>query len=95
MAASPRTAITDPISKIAARYERGPVKFTGTKEALYERHLLFDNIVDASYVTMRERFEAVALSVRDVLSQRWIQIEQTYKREASMAAILRLAEMNR
>ena len=94
MAASPRTAITDPISKIAAQYERGPVKFTGTKEA-HERHLLFDNIVDASHVTMRERFEAVALSVRAVLSQRWIQIEQTYECEASMAAILRLAEMNR
>src|SRR5271156_1119820 len=81
MAASPRTAITDPISKIAAQYERGPVKFTGTKEALYERHLLFDNIVDASHVTMRERFEAVALSVRDILSQRWIQTDRTYERE--------------
>jgi glycogen phosphorylase len=34
-----------------------------------------------SDVTLRERFEAVAKSVRDVLSQRWIRTEQTYERE--------------
>jgi len=78
---SPKTAASDLISKLTAQYGCGPVKFTGTEEALYERHLLFDNIVDASDVTMRERFEAVAQSVRDVLSQRWIQTEQTYERE--------------
>src|SRR5208282_267366 len=32
-------------------------------------------------VTLRERYEAVARSVRDVLSQRWIRTEQTYVRE--------------
>src|SRR3984957_5388810 len=81
MAASPKTVIADSISKLAAQYGCGPVKFTGTEEALYERHLLFDNIVDASHVTLRERFEAVARSVRDVLSQRWIRTEQSYERE--------------
>ena len=59
----------------------GPVNFSGTDEALYERHLLFDSIVDASQVTHRERYEAVARSVRDVLSQRWIRTEQTYESE--------------
>lgn len=63
------------------RYGCGPIKFTGSEEALYERHLLFDNIVDASQASLRERFEAVARSVRDVLSQRWIRTEQTYERE--------------
>ena len=29
----------------------------------------------------RERYEAVARSVRDVLSQRWLRTEQTYERE--------------
>src|SRR4029453_12891138 len=29
----------------------------------------------------RERFEAIARSVRDVLSQRWVRTEQTYQRE--------------
>jgi len=53
----------------------------GGEEALYERHLLFDNIVDPGHVSLRERFEAVARSVRDILSQRWIRTEQTYDRE--------------
>src|SRR5271154_2961202 len=81
MAASPKTATPDLISKLIAQYGCGPIKFSGTDEAFYERHLLFDNVVDASHVTMRERYEAVARSVRDVLSQRWIRTEQTYERE--------------
>jgi len=81
MAASPKTAISDLISKLIAQYGCGPIKFSGTDEAFYERHLLFDNVVDANDVTLRERYEAVARSVRDVLSQRWIRTEQTYERE--------------
>jgi starch phosphorylase len=81
MAVSLKSAGSDKISKLIARYGCGSVKFIGTEEALYERHLLFDNIVDASQVTLRERFEAVARSVRDILSQRWIRTEQTYDRE--------------
>ena len=81
MAASPKTATPDLISKLIAQYGCGPIKFSGTDEAFYERHLLFDNVVDANDVTLRERYEAVARSVRDVLSQRWIRTEQTYERE--------------
>ena len=81
MAASPKTATPDFISKLIAQYGCGPIKFSGTDEAFYERHLLFDNVVDANDVTLRERYEAVARSVRDVLSQRWIRTEQTYERE--------------
>jgi glycogen phosphorylase len=81
MAVSLKPAGSDKISNLIAQYGCGPVKFIGTEEALYERHLLFDNIVDASQVTLRERFEAVARSVRDVLSQRWVRTEQTYDRE--------------
>ena len=81
MAASPKTPTSDLISKLIAQYGCGPIKFSGTDEAFYERHLLFDNVVDASDVTLRERYEAVARSVRDVLSQRWIRTEQTYERE--------------
>jgi glycogen phosphorylase len=80
MAASPKTAISD-LSTLAAQYGCGPVKFAGAEEALYERHLLFDNIVGANEITLRERYEAVAKSVRDILSQRWIQTERTYQRE--------------
>jgi starch phosphorylase len=70
----------DPIGRLIEQYGCGPVKFNGIADALYERHLLFDNVVDASSVDARERFEAVARSVRDVLSQRWILTEQTYRR---------------
>ena len=81
MAVSLKSAGSDEISRLIDQYGAGTVKFTGTAEALYERHLLFDNIVDASRVSPRERFEAVARSVRDVLSQRWLQTEQTYDRK--------------
>jgi starch phosphorylase len=49
--------------------------------ALYERHLIFDNVVDPAAAGSRARFEALARSVRDILSQRWIDTEQTYARE--------------
>jgi glycogen phosphorylase len=69
------------ISERLRQYECGPIQFTGTGDALYERHLMFDNVVDLASVGPRERFEAVARSVRDVLSQRWLHTEQTYDRE--------------
>jgi glycogen phosphorylase len=81
MAVSIKPAVSDNISRLIAQYGCGPVRFAGAEEALYERHLLFDNVVDLTDVTLRERFEAVARSVRDVLSQRWIRTEQTYDRE--------------
>ncbi|HEY4884679.1 MAG TPA: glycogen/starch/alpha-glucan phosphorylase [Myxococcales bacterium] len=52
---------------------------TGTADALYERHLLFDNVADPAAAGTRERYEALARSVRDVLSQRWVRTEQTYE----------------
>src|ERR1700733_9333128 len=67
--------------QLLERYGCGPLQFTGTKDALYERHLMFDNIVDAAVLGPRERYEAIARSVRDVLSQRWLRTDQTYERE--------------
>jgi starch phosphorylase len=65
--------------KLTAKYGCGPVHFSGRDEALYERHLLFDNGVDVAAATARDRFEALARSVRDVLSQRWLLTEKTYE----------------
>ena len=48
-------------------------------DALYERHLVFDNVINPAATTPRERFEAFARSVRDILSQRWVRTEQTYQ----------------
>jgi len=64
--------------KLTAKYGCGPVHFSGRDEALYERHLLFDSGVDVAAATARDRFEALARSVRDVLSQRWLLTEKTY-----------------
>ena len=68
------------LDELRQQYGCGPIQFTGTGDALYERHLLFDNVVDPGTVDARERYEAVARSVRDVLSQRWVRTEQTYER---------------
>ncbi len=68
------------LEELRQQYGCGPIQFTGTGDALYERHLLFDNVVDPGTVDARERYEAVARSVRDVLSQRWLRTEQTYER---------------
>src|SRR5262245_11276252 len=68
------------IAALRRQYGCGPVDLTGTPNALYERHLLFDNVVDPAGAGPRERYEALARSVRDVLSQRWVRTEQTYER---------------
>src|SRR6478736_2799645 len=51
-------------SKLIEQYGCGPVQLTGTTDALYERHLVFDNVLEATEIGARERFEAVARSVR-------------------------------
>src|SRR5262245_17765959 len=66
---------------LLAQYGCGPVQFSGTSDGLYERHLLFDSVRDPAAAGPRERFEAVAHSVRDVLSQRWVRTEGTYQRQ--------------
>ncbi len=75
------TARPDGLAELRRQYGCGPVQFSGTDEALYERHLLFDDVVSPAAAGPRERFEALARSVRDVLSQRWVLTEETYERE--------------
>ena len=77
---SPTPSENDDMEKLRQRYGCGPVQFTGTDNALYERHLVFDNIIEVMEAGMRERFEAFARSVRDILSQRWLLTEKTYDR---------------
>src|SRR5499427_4817432 len=80
-AAPAASATPDGVANLHKQYGCGPVEFTGTDNALYERHLLFDNVVKPSAAGPRERFEAFARSVRDILSQRWLLTEDTYERE--------------
>jgi starch phosphorylase len=69
------------ISKLLEQYGCGPVHLAGADDGLYERHLLFDNVIDPAAAGPRERFEAFARSVRDILAQRWVVTENTYARE--------------
>jgi glycogen phosphorylase len=76
------TSVTpEALSKLRSQYGVGPIPLSGTENALYERHLVFDNVVDLASAGARERFEAIAHSVRDILSQRWIKTEKTYSRQ--------------
>jgi starch phosphorylase len=76
-----RTASRPSTEKLLEQYGCGPIRFAGSENGLYERHLIFDNVVPLTAAGARERYEAVARSVRDVLSQRWIRTEETYARQ--------------
>jgi starch phosphorylase len=71
---------SEDLSELVEQYGCGPVQFTGTENALYKRHLFFDNVINPATATPRDRFEAIAFSVRDILSQRWVLTEDTYER---------------
>ena len=66
------------LSQLMRQYGCGPVPFTGGDDALFERHLVFDRVIGPKQARSRERFEAFARSVRDVLAQRWVLTKQTY-----------------
>jgi glycogen phosphorylase len=58
------------------RYECGPLRFDD--EDYYDRHLVFDHVTAQDRASGRDRFEAIARSVRDVLAQRWILTQRSY-----------------
>ena len=59
------------------RYQCGPLEVGQTDS--YDRHVVFDHAVSLEQASHRERFEAVARSLRDLLTQRWLLTEQTYE----------------
>ncbi len=67
------------LSKLLEPYGTGSIQFGGSETGLYDRHLLFDNVLDQASADARARFEAFARSGRDVLSQRWTRTEKTYE----------------
>ncbi len=78
---TPQSKRSEMATMLLTQYGCGPIRFSGENDALFERHLLFDDVVALDAAGPRERFEAAARSVRDVLSQRWILTESTYERE--------------
>src|SRR6266446_7691744 len=77
----PRTANSASVSELLQQYGCGPIPFVGSENAFYERHLVFDRVIDPKVATARERFEAFSRSVRDVLAQRWVLTKKTYEGE--------------
>src|SRR3974377_283384 len=69
-----------PARSLLERYECGPIAFSGTPNASYERRLLLDHVVRPEQADARQRFEAVAWALRDLLSQRWLRTDETYDR---------------
>jgi starch phosphorylase len=60
------------------QYECGPLQFTG--DDYYDRHVVFDHAVPLEAARPREHFEALAQSLRDLLTQRWLKTAETYDR---------------
>ena len=58
--------------KVLQQYDVGPVRFAGAPDALYERRMKFDNVVELESANSRERYKAAARAVRDILSERWL-----------------------
>jgi starch phosphorylase len=79
-AATRAATAPDDLAALRRQYGYGLVELTGAADALYDRHLLFDNVADPAAVGPRERYEALARSIRDILSQRWVRTEQAYER---------------
>ena len=80
---APAVASVEPpaISRLLTQYGCGPIPFSGTENAFYERHLLFDRVIDPKVASAREKFEAFSRSIRDILAQRWVLTKSTYERE--------------
>ena len=68
-------------SDLLEQYGSGSIPLVGAEGAFYERHLVFDRVIDPKVASARERFEAFSRSVRDILAQRWVLTKSTYERE--------------
>jgi starch phosphorylase len=71
----PKTKTANPLE----RYECGPLRFDDDDN--YDRHVVFDHVVSLETATPRDRFEAIARSLRDVLTQRWLATERSYDKQ--------------
>ena len=69
---------TPSLQALMHQYACGAVHFSGNANASYERHVMFDHVVEPQAASLRERFEAVARSLRDLLVPRWLQTDATY-----------------
>ena len=73
--------MNDGLSRLREQYQCGPVELSGNDAALYERHLIFDRVIDPNKANRYDEWEAVARALRDFVSQRWLRTEQTYEQQ--------------
>jgi starch phosphorylase len=78
IAAVSKATESENLSKLASRYGIPSADIPAALRKLYERHLLVDNGVDPAVTNAREHYEALARSVREILSQRWVRTSRTY-----------------
>src|SRR6476660_3184060 len=76
----PGTTNSASVSELLQQYGCGPIPLVGSENAFYERHLVFDRVIDPKVATARERFEAFSRSIRDILAQRWVLTKSTYEK---------------
>jgi starch phosphorylase len=77
MSTETATKTTDPA--LERRLDR--LGLTGKDGAWDDRYLVCEHLVDPELARPRQRFEAVARSVRDLLAARWVKTRQTRERE--------------
>src|SRR5256886_17265726 len=68
------------VDRLLEQYGCGPVQFAGSDNGLYERHLLFDNVVALTAAGPPQRFEAVPPSAPPPPPQPRLRPRETYDR---------------
>ena len=66
-------------SNVGSQFGNAPTQLADSLRRLYARHLLYDNEVDPAITNAREHYEALARAVRDILSERWVLTNKTYR----------------
>ena len=73
---------TPSVKDLLEQYERGlDVTFPTTPHAAYERRLIFDHMIEPPASSLRQRYEAIASALRDLLAQRWLLTSRSYDQE--------------
>jgi starch phosphorylase len=69
------------LQDLLKQYEYGlDVTFPADPHTAYARRLVFDHVVTPTAASLRQRFEALAGALRDLLTQRWLLTSATYDR---------------
>jgi glycogen phosphorylase len=80
--AFPVAPISEKMLRAVKQYECGPFRFTDKADLdYYDRHLVFDHMVPMEKASKRQRFEAIAGSLRDLLAQRWLLTQETHDKK--------------